>query len=149
MKVYIYSKAEFNELDESFLKGKRIIRIFNQADKGFIKENQKHCILYFEDLHQHHLLLKDKFLLWVDRYIEVTSEFITYRQTKILLECINNHNQDFIIHCEYGKSRSVAIGKFIIDHKKGYQLANRDSLKGYNDFVYNQMKKFINNKLIF
>lgn len=51
----------------------------------------------------------------------------------------NNRQQNFIVHCFIGTSRSAAIAKFIVEH---LELDDSDTanLKYYNEYVYNTLK---------
>ena len=66
------------------------------------------------------------------------------KQVKEIKEYIEkNKNKDLIIHCEYGKSRSVAIGIFLRDNLN-YRIINKEEkeLIKYNDWVLLMLKKF-------
>ena len=139
-KIYIYSAGEFDALSEEFKKNKAIIRVHNTSNTGWFDDQDKCKNFYFEDIEYHQLnnLTKLKLLLKLNAVQTLDS-----KKTKALLKFIYYHyDHDFIIHCEFGRSRSVAIGKFISD-RYGHIIQNkdRDELEHYNSLVLFQLKQ--------
>lgn len=140
-KIYIYSRGDYEALDKSFLENKAIIRIHNIKDKNWYPHfEEKKLVLFFEDLKSHQIPITEK--------IKSKLGFTTKAFHKILalktIEYINTHkNKDFIIHCEYGKSRSVAIALFIQTYYS-HSIENKKNsdLQYYNDWVIKLLKKF-------
>lgn len=139
--IYIYSRGEYQALDESFLNNKAIIRIHNIKDKNWYPHcEEKKLVLFFEDLKtkQIPIIEKLKSQLGYETYV-----FHKNLALKTIEYIKNNHDKDFIIHCEYGKSRSVAIGLFIEKYYL-YTIKNKkpNELNSYNDWVFNLLKNY-------
>ena len=73
--------------------------------------------------------------------------FKTKHLNKILaIKIVNyikaNKDKDFVIHCEYGRSRSVAVALFLKENLN-YTIANKkdNELTKYNDWVLLLLKK--------
>jgi rhodanese-related sulfurtransferase len=135
--ILIYSRGEFENLPEDQLKNKAIIRIHNYNDKDWYNSNYPYGIeLFFDDMKCVNLSWWDKLQ---GKYYnkDNNKKFFTAYQAKLLISFIEkNKNKDFIIHCEYGHSRSVAIGIFIKEQYKP-SLINRTpkELLKANDWV--------------
>lgn len=52
-----------------------------------------------------------------------------------------NNDKDFVIHCEYGKKRSVAVAVFLKNFY-GYTITNKtqEEQNNYNEYVYKLLK---------
>lgn len=140
-KIYIYSRGDYEALDKSFLENKAIIRIHNIKDKNWYPQlEDKKLVLFFEDLklHQIPFVEKIKAILGFE-----TKAFHRNLALQVIKYIKDNKEKDFIIHCEYGKSRSVAIALFI-QHHYLHNIENKKSheLQSYNDWVSNLLKKF-------
>lgn len=151
--IYVYSKGEFNQLDINFLNNKAIIRIHNIKEQGWINNPSiKNLLnLYFDDIRMNQLLWYEKFCYFLPLFIQkkIMLKFIKKEQALTLLSFIeDNKNSDFIIHCEFGKSRSVAVAKFIEDFYNG-NLKNKtvEECKNYNTLVYDLLKNKASIKL--
>lgn len=127
--IQIYSRGEYENLGQQELKNKAIIRIHNTVDKKWYASQDSSTLiqLFFDDLSPDSLSESEKFLayhpLWKKIY-QYNPWFnhdvscpIDLNQAKAVVEFIKkNKDNDFIIHCEYGKSRSVAVALFIKNH---------------------------------
>lgn len=139
--VYIYSRGFYENLDVETLENKAIIRIHNINDKNWYpnKEDGK-LILFFNDY-------KKNNISFIGKIKGIIGLKTLYFNKKNALEIINyikeNKNKDFVIHCEYGRSRSIAIGIFLRD-ELGYKICNKkdSELTHYNDWVLFLLKKF-------
>lgn len=142
-KVYIYSRGEFNSLNPDFLKNKSIIRMHNVNDeKWYDKEHNDGIVLFFNDIKEHELSFWSKF----------SATFLNKRDAwfnqsdalKINSFIKKNLNKDFVIHCEYGKSRSVGVALFL-NNNWGYHIENRRSheLRNANGWVIKLLQKYI------
>lgn len=145
--IYVYSKGEFNQLPLGFLNNKAIIRIHNIKEQNWINHIPVENIinLYFDDINQNDLFWYEKIYIHLPIIIQnkLKMNFIKKNQILKLLDFIKrNKDFDFIIHCEFGKSRSVAVAKFIEDFYRG-KLNNKKQAdcKNYNTLVYNLLKK--------
>ena len=68
-------------------------------------------------------------------------ESFSRKQAKIVLKFIlDNHGSNFVIHCDAGISRSVAVGLFMADYM-GYKVTFYQTHKpyGYNKLIYNMI----------
>lgn len=145
--IYVYNKGEFNQLSLDFLNNKAIIRIHNIKEKDWVNTLEiKNIInLYFDDINKEQLLWYEKIYWYLPSVIQNqwNIKFIKRTQALQIIEFIkNNKNMDFIIHCEFGKSRSVAIAMFIKQFYNG-TLRNKEDYEcqNYNRLVFNLLKK--------
>lgn len=140
--IFIYSRGSFEALPADFLTGKAIIRIHNVTDKKWYNTELPCGIeLFFDDLK------KDSLSFWEKQQaVWLPTEnllFFTSKQAKILCTFINQHqDKDFIIHCQYGRSRSVAVALFIKKFYSG-KIANKEEseLKKANNWVLELLEK--------
>lgn len=140
LKIYIYSRGDFEALDQNFLKNKAVIRIHNIKDKKWYPNHEdKKLVLFFEDLKAHQIPLIEK----IKSQLGFQTKAFHKDLAKQTIQYIkNNKDKDFIIHCEYGKSRSVAIALFIQQYYL-HTIENKkiSELQSYNDWVLNLLKK--------
>lgn len=139
--IHIYSRGSYENLPLESLEGKAIIRIHNINDKKWYPHYEdKKLVLFFNDY-------KLNNLSFLDKIKGILGLNTLYLNKDIALNIINyikeNKDKDFIIHCEYGRSRSVAIGIFLRDNL-GYKIINKkdSELSQYNDWVLYMLKKF-------
>ena len=138
--VYIYSRGSYENLSQDFLSNKVIIRIHNIRDeKWYPIEEENKLVLFFNDIKMDNLSFMDKF--------KANLGFKTKHLNKILaIKIVNyikaNKDKDFVIHCEYGRSRSVAVALFLKENLN-YTIANKkdNELTKYNDWVLLLLKK--------
>lgn len=139
--IYIYSRGVYENLKPEFLKNKAIIRIHNINDKTWYPSEEKgKLILFFNDEKIYNLSLAQR----IKATIGLRTSCLNKIDALKILEYIKeNKDKDFLIHCEYGKSRSVAIGIFLRDFF-GYNISNKEEneLSHYNDWVLSLLKKF-------
>lgn len=154
--VYVYSNGEYESLDKEFLEGKAIIRIHNVSNKNFYPHHiDNGLVLFFNDIKKSDLKLSEKFIL--NKTLLLSNlmlqlkyngdknkiDFFTYEQAKIITKFIyENKSKDFVIHCEFGKSRSMALAKFLnkyYDHNFGNRTV--EDLKLVNDLVWEVLDK--------
>lgn len=148
--IYIYNRGGFEALEKEFLADKAIIRIHNIKDKDWYSEEQGRLVLFFNDLDYENLNFAEKmivnktpFLSNIFSLLYPNPEYFTHDMAAETLSFISkNKTKDFVIHCEFGKSRSVAIGKYISKRYK-HHVDNRtkDELKVYNTLVYKLLGK--------
>lgn len=145
--LYVYSRGKFLELSEEFLYDKAIIRIHNIKDIVWYKSSEENPFvleLFFDDLNEEQLGWLDKLLakLSLSDKFKRNCKPLTDFQAQLLISFICRHQgkKDFIIHCEYGKSRSVAVGVFIAN-KFGYKIKNKttNELNQANSWVLNRL----------
>lgn len=140
--IYIYNRGEFEALAPEALKNKAIIRIHNNKDKEWYNSKYPNGIeLFFEDVDTLSFIEKIK-----AQYFEKNMPCFTKSQALDLLNFIKkNKGRDFIIHCQYGKSRSVSVGLFIEKNFKG-TIINRipEELKTPNQWVLELLNKLNN-----
>lgn len=137
--IYIYNRGEFESLDPDFLKNKAIIRIHNRTDQEWYKSVYPNGIeLFFEDVDTLSFLEKIK----ATRFESFVTCFTKSQAIDLLQFIRKNKNKDFLIHCQYGKSRSVAVGLFIRENFKG-TIVNREEveLKTPNVWVLELLNK--------
>lgn len=139
--IYIYSRGSYENLKSEVLENKAIIRIHNINDKKWYpnKEENK-LVLFFNDYKMHNISLFEK----IKAYLNFETTCLNKATAIEILDYINNNKEkDFIIHCEYGRSRSVAIAIFLRDNL-GYTIKNKkeEELKHYNDWVLSLLQKF-------
>lgn len=129
-KAYIYSIGEFNGLSEEFKKDKAIIRIHDISNKDFYpKEEDGALVLFFNDVVPRKGCINK--LLYEIGFHEPIHEMSKEQAIKLLGFIYENRNKEFIIHCVYGRSRSVAVGvfleeayNFLIDNKSVKERAH-------------------------
>lgn len=136
--VSIYSRGAYENL--SGLKDKAVIRIHNMNDKKWYpnEENGK-LILFFNDLKTENISMVDK----IKANIGMKTKCLNKIDAQKIINYIKkNQGKDFIVHCEYGKSRSVAVAIFLRDNF-GYIINNKkeEELIHYNNWVLNMLKK--------
>jgi predicted protein tyrosine phosphatase len=139
--IYIYSRGLYEQLNYNELEGKAIIRIHNLSDKKWYPEKEDgKLILFFNDLKINNISFIDKLK---SQYDFETTCFMRQHVKEIKNYINKNKNKDLIIHCEYGKSRSVAISMYLRDYLK-YKIINKEEkeLTKYNDWVLLMLKKF-------
>ena len=139
--ISIYSRGSYENLSSEFLKDKAIIRIHNINDKQWYPNEEKNkLILFFNDEKKSNISFIEKH----KAIFGFETKCLNKPKTMKIIDYIkNNKEKDFIIHCEYGKSRSVAIAMFLRDNL-GYSIINKktEELKQYNDWVFFLLKKF-------
>lgn len=139
--ISIYSRGSYENLSSEFLKDKAIIRIHNINDKQWYPNEEKNkLILFFNDEKKSNISFIEKYKAMFGFETKCLNK---QKAIKIIDYIKNNKEKDFIIHCEYGKSRSVAIAMFLRDNL-GYSIINKkpEELKQYNDWVFFLLKKF-------
>lgn len=140
--ISIYNRGEFEALPPEALNNKAIIRIHNYTDKDWYDSKYPNGIeLFFEDVDTLSFIEKMK-----AQYFEKNMTCFTKTQALELLSFIKkNKGKDFIIHCQYGKSRSVSVGLFIEKNFKG-SIINREpqELKTPNQWVLELLNKLNN-----
>lgn len=139
--IYIYSRGLYEELNSSDLEGKAVIRIHNLTDKKWYSEEEDgKLVLFFNDLKLNNISFIDKIK---SQYDFETTCFMKKHVQQIKKYINENKEKDLIIHCEYGKSRSVAISIYLRDYLN-YKIINKEEkdLKKYNDWVLLMLKKF-------
>lgn len=139
--ISIYSRGSYENLSSDFLKDKAIIRIHNINDKQWYpNEEPNKLVLFFNDEKNNNISLIEKYKAILGFETKCLNK---KKAIKIIDYIKNNKEKDFIIHCEYGKSRSVAIAIFLRDNL-GYSIINKkpEELKQYNDWVFFLLKKF-------
>jgi predicted protein tyrosine phosphatase len=134
--VFVYSIGAFEQLTEEFKKNKAIIRMHNSNNQAWYGDSQEENTiwLFFDDIHLGSLTFLEKLKTI---YLGMDSSLFSVSQAKKVIKFINeNKNNDFIIHCEYGRSRSVAFAVFLSQHY-GYNIANKtnEELKKANTLV--------------
>ncbi len=161
MNIYIYSRGEFLNLDSAFLQGKAIISIKNSDDafdysiksKNLCSSSPKMLQAIFDDVEIDYAPRLDKLeymypslSFLIKNFKEKNKRSVCYfanHHAGQIIDYIKAHKlSDFIIHCEYGKSRSVTVGKFIADYFRidtGYR-SNRE-LAVKNRLVYRVLKE--------
>lgn len=146
--IFIYSRGKFLELNNQFLSDKAIIRIHNKKDYDFYKQekNANNVLeLFFDDLGINQLSFLDKinaiFNLNLNNVRYPLNKNQALEIKKFVEKFINK--KDFVIHCEYGKSRSVALGLFL-ENKFSYKIKNKDisELKNPNRWVIYMLNKY-------
>lgn len=139
--IYIYSRGEFEQLPKEFKQDKAIIRIHNINDKEFYPEKEDGAIvLFFNDVVPRKGMLNN--ILRLTGLTQPIHELNKKQAREILSYIYQNRNKDFVIHCEYGRSRSVAVGLFIEDIF-GYLINNKKvkDRKFANQHVVNMLHK--------
>lgn len=155
--IYVYSRGKFENLSETELTDKAIIRIHNSWDKDWYdnaSNKQNPCIeLFFDDLSINNLTWIEKKVAnhpqWkkVLKYNPWNKQNPSYPmdldQAKLLIDFIKTHaSRDFIIHCQYGKSRSVAVAVFIKNHFDGIiENKTEEELQHANTWVLEMLNK--------
>lgn len=145
--IYVYGVGKFSELKNDFKKDKIIIKIHDIINIDFFEHTVPNGIaLFFNDTVPIKKSIWEK-ILSVLGMSEYKDNFISEKQAKTLCEFIlynKNKNQDYIIHCTYGKSRSVAVASFIEDYFK-YKIANKTSeeISRKNPYVYELLQSTI------
>lgn len=144
--IYIYNRGGFEGLEKEFLADKAIIRIHNIKDKDWYPEEEKGAlVLFFNDLDYENLSFGEKMIVKktpvlsnIFNLLYPNPEYFTSDMAQKTLKYISkNKTKDFVIHCEFGKSRSVAIGKYINKrYKHNVQNRTDDELNIYNTLVY-------------
>lgn len=144
-KVLVYSKAEFHNVVEESREGKAYISI----------EGTSECIKYYiKDDDNEHLLPSSSDVINLD-FDDVTEDkfkykghifsTITMNQAKEVVDfVIRNIGKDIIVHCKAGRSRSQAVGRFIIDcFPDEYREDEKRPLyrDGYNPEVLKRLKE--------
>lgn len=133
-RVWVYNRFEFASLMPNFVQDKKIIRFHNFKDKGWYPQQEDNALVFFFDD------VGFSQLTWIER---IKSSFLTNQPfcTKDDIEKIKDfvakhRDDDFIVHCEYGKSRSVAFAVFLKE-KYGYQIMNKkeEELKCANNWM--------------
>lgn len=146
--IFIYSLGEFLNLDNEILLNKAIIRIYNSKAKDWEEDNSENNVIkiFFDDIKKFQLKWYEKIdFFWI-------KNFFTSKDDSILLSDIDakklisfikkNKEKDFLIHCEFGKSRSVAVGLFIEKYFDGKIInKTKDECLGFNDLVIEKLEK--------
>lgn len=143
-KVLVYSKAEFHEVVKE-----------NRENTAYISiEGTPACIEhYIRDDDNDHLLSSASNVLNLD-FDDVTEDEFEYEghifstisleQAKEVLEfVVRNIGKDFVIHCKAGRSRSQAVGRFIIEcfpDEYEEEKSRRLYKSGYNPEVLKRLK---------
>lgn len=139
--VYIYSRGAYENLRPELLEGKAVIRIHNIHDENWYpNEEDGKLILFFNDYKSHNLSWVQK----IKGLLGFKTIYLNKQNTLRIIKYIkDNKHKEFIIHCEYGRSRSIAIGIFLTQ-QLGYKIVNKknDELNQYNDWVLYLLKKF-------
>lgn len=139
--VLIYSRGSYEGLNIDMLKNKAIIRIHNINDiKWYPNQENEKLILFFNDYKMHNLSFFQK----IKGLIGMKTSYLNKIDALKIIEYIKkNKEKDFIIHCEYGRSRSVAIALFLREFL-GYKITNKEEneLLKYNDWVLYLLKRF-------
>lgn len=137
--VYIYSRGAYENLSD--LRNNAVIRIHNIHDKKWYPNQEENkLILFFNDYKTENISFIDK----IKANLGLETHCLNKIKAKEILNYIKeNKGKDFIIHCEYGKSRSVAVAIFLRDNL-GYTIINKkeEELKHYNNWVLSMLKKF-------
>lgn len=137
--VSIYSRGTYENLSD--LENKAVIRIHNINDKKWYPNQEENkLVLFFNDYRTENISFIDK----IKANLGLETRCLNKIKAKEILKYIKeNKGKDFIIHCEYGKSRSVAVAIFLRDNL-GYTIINKkeEELKHYNNWVLSMLKKF-------
>jgi predicted protein tyrosine phosphatase len=155
--ISVYSRGSFENLPEAQLANKAIIRIHNSWDKNWYnhennRENQ--CIqLFFDDLSINNLTWAEKYMAYHPQWKKILKYYpwskqnssypLDLNQAKLLIDFIKMHvSHDFIIHCQYGRSRSVAVAVFIKNHFDGIiENKTEQELQHANTWVLEMLNK--------
>lgn len=140
--VYVYSIGAFEQLSDEFKKNKAIIRMHNAKNESWYGDSQENNTiwLFFDDIHLGSLTFFERIKTI---HLGMDSELFSVSQAKKAIQFIeDNKDKDFIVHCEYGRSRSVAFSVFLRD-KYGYTIANKteEELKKANTLVLHLLNK--------
>jgi predicted protein tyrosine phosphatase len=140
--VFVYSIGAFEQLPEEFKKNKAIIRMHNVKNETWYGDSQEENTiwLFFDDIHLGSLTFLEKLKTI---HLGMDSNLFSVTQAKKSIKFINEHkDKDFIIHCEYGRSRSVAFAIFLNQHY-GYNIANKskEELKKANTLILYLLNK--------
>lgn len=140
--VFVYSIGAFEQLSHEFKKDKAIIRMHNAKNKLWYEDTQAENTiwLFFDDIHLGSLSFIEKIKTI---YLGLDSDLFSINQAKQAIKFIEaNQDKDFIVHCEYGRSRSVAFSIFLKEHY-GYNIANKttDELKKANTLVLHLLNR--------
>ena len=155
--IYIFSRGEFIELPREELQNKAIIRIHSNRDKGWYDQDKYSNMLqvYFDDLTKENLKWYERWWCFHSSFIDImkisaswsgqehVAYPITYDTASEIIEFIKkNQKRDFVIHSEYGQSRSVAVGLFIKNNFGGI-LENKTikECERANDWVLEVLEK--------
>mgnify|MGYP003589414328 FL=1 len=126
--AFIYSRGKFLELSSDFLKDKAIIRIHNVTDYEWYKQetNQENCLeLFFDDLGESQISFLDKWIIKLNLKFKTSNNPLNLDQAKQIIKFIEKNNgKDFVIHCEYGRSRSVAVALYLKEYFQ-YEIMNK------------------------
>lgn len=140
--IHIFNRGDFEALEPTFLKDKAIIRIHDVTDKEWYNSKYPCGIeLFFNDLRKSNLSFFEK--LKANYLKNINATYFTKLQAEQLNNFINkNKNKDFIIHCQYGRSRSVGVAVFMV---KNYNAIitnkTKEELKKANDWVIEMLEK--------
>lgn len=143
--VHIRSKV-MNELD-SYDDNTAVIVIHNAKDKDWYDDEPENAkFFFFND----EVPIKKGFLSQIlTAFIkEEPQAIMSDEDAREMLSFIKkNIGKDFIVACEYGRGRSVAVARFMEDNF-GYDLINlpedmdgRNEVSNGNSWVYYQLKK--------
>lgn len=142
LKVYVFSRGEYISLSEDFLIDKANIRIHNVRDKDWYDSEVKNgIVMFFNDLRIQDLSFLDRVKA---QYLKGDYKYFTKKNCLEILNFIkSNKNKDIAVHCEYGKSRSVAIALYL-KKKFNYEVMNKTEkeLEKANDWMLRLMEKY-------
>jgi predicted protein tyrosine phosphatase len=123
--IECHSIGKFDELSIEKKNNAAVIRIFNSTERDWeedTKKFQNELRVFFDDV-------RWEDLSWFER-IQMTcgvaskSWFSKSLAVEISGFLARNQNAPLLVHCEYGKSRSVAVAKYAIE-KFGYRCSNK------------------------
>lgn len=138
----MYSRGEYLSLPEDFLEDKAIIRIHNINDKEWYEhEVDKGIVMFFNDLKSYDLSRFDKIKA---QYFNRNYKYFTKRDCLQLINFIHeNKNKDIVVHCQFGRSRSVAVAVHL-KNKYQYAIANKTDkeLEKANDWMLTLFNKY-------
>jgi predicted protein tyrosine phosphatase len=124
------------------VRDKAIIRMHNAKNEDWYGDTQEENTiwLFFDDIQLGSLTFLERIKTI---HLGMDSSLFSVSQAKKAIKFIEeNKNKDLIIHCEYGRSRSVAFSVFLREHY-GYTIANKseEELKRANTLVLHLLNK--------
>lgn len=129
-KITTTSQFEFNSMDPKLFSNTIVISIRNSTDfdwNNFNIESNFVLKLIFDDIRNNQISFFEKILLKTN-YLKLINLFYKYKKNKDSWTMIPFHfqhyleiqkfikkypNYDIIVHCEFGRSRSVAISRLL------------------------------------